>query len=192
MAVSDHSTVDADRFGEILPKSFPAGLQRRLEELLDRQDVGTPLTTSERSEAEGLVEIAEFLSLLRFRIGRGSDVRTPANIESTEKPMPKISQQFADSLPDIYRDILKAIPRFNSQRELGAGIAIQSLYASLDNRYSLSQVRLVCERMAEAGVLELRHEIFVYPTELGTELVRQVAAESFAEAAVPEFPRIPA
>lgn len=46
---------------------LPAGVQRRLSVLLDRQDAGTPLTPAERSEAEGLVEMAEFLSLLKLR-----------------------------------------------------------------------------------------------------------------------------
>ncbi len=46
---------------------LPTGLQRRLTSLLDRQDAGTPLTTAERREAEGLVEMAEFLFLLKLR-----------------------------------------------------------------------------------------------------------------------------
>ncbi|MFZ4767567.1 MAG: hypothetical protein ACOYMN_21675 [Roseimicrobium sp.] len=55
---------------------LPAGVQRRLEELLDRQDAGTPLTAAERREAEGLVEMAEFLSLLKLRSAR--PVKRPA------------------------------------------------------------------------------------------------------------------
>jgi len=38
-----------------------------LQSLLDRQDDGLPLSTAEREEAEGLVDLAEFLSLLRLR-----------------------------------------------------------------------------------------------------------------------------
>ena len=49
---------------------LPSGVQRRLKELLDRQDAGTPLTAAERREAEGLVEMAEFLSLLKLRATR--------------------------------------------------------------------------------------------------------------------------
>lgn len=49
---------------------LPAGVQRRLTELLDRQDSGRPLTAAERREAEGLVEMAEFLSLLKLRAHR--------------------------------------------------------------------------------------------------------------------------
>ena len=46
---------------------LPEGVQRRLTELLDKQDMGTALTDAERHEAEGLVDLAELLSLLRMR-----------------------------------------------------------------------------------------------------------------------------
>ncbi len=46
---------------------LPEGVQKRLQELLDRQDEGHDLTPAERREAEGLVDLAEFLSLLRMR-----------------------------------------------------------------------------------------------------------------------------
>lgn len=49
---------------------LPAGVESRLHWLLDRQDSGIPLTDAEREEAEGLVEIVEFLSLLRLRATR--------------------------------------------------------------------------------------------------------------------------
>jgi hypothetical protein len=38
-----------------------------LQFLLDQQDSGIVLSTAERLEAEGLVELAEFLSLLKLR-----------------------------------------------------------------------------------------------------------------------------
>ena len=49
---------------------LPAGVDRRLQELLDRQDRGEALTPDERWEAEGLVDLAEWLSLLRLRAQR--------------------------------------------------------------------------------------------------------------------------
>jgi len=49
---------------------FPAGMNARLQELLDRQDRGERLTPAERREAEGLVSLAELLSLLRLRAER--------------------------------------------------------------------------------------------------------------------------
>jgi clan AA aspartic protease len=44
---------------------FPAALQSRLQTLLDRQDTGEALSVAESQEALGLVEVAEFLSLLK-------------------------------------------------------------------------------------------------------------------------------
>jgi hypothetical protein len=57
---------DLDRF------RLPKGVHDRLQELLDRQDQGQTLTTAERREAEGLVNLAELLSLLRLRAERAN------------------------------------------------------------------------------------------------------------------------
>ncbi len=46
---------------------LPEGVRSRLQELLDRQDQGQSLTSAERKEAEGLVDLAEWLSLLGMR-----------------------------------------------------------------------------------------------------------------------------
>jgi hypothetical protein len=55
---------------------LPPGVDARLKALLDRQDRGVALTPGERKEAEGLVTLAEFLSLLRLRAERASSRRT--------------------------------------------------------------------------------------------------------------------
>ncbi|MDF5718989.1 MAG: hypothetical protein PUP91_00570 [Rhizonema sp. PD37] len=47
---------------------LPNAVQERLQFLLDRQDAGEELNQTERLEAEGLVELAEFLSLLRLQV----------------------------------------------------------------------------------------------------------------------------
>ncbi|HXQ23595.1 MAG TPA: hypothetical protein VN812_18090 [Candidatus Acidoferrales bacterium] len=49
---------------------LPLAVNKRLQALLDRQDSGARLTAAERKEAEGLVNLAELLSLLRLRAGR--------------------------------------------------------------------------------------------------------------------------
>ena len=49
---------------------LPAGVQQRLQALLDKQDEGHALTVPEQAEAEGLVNLAELLSLLRLRTER--------------------------------------------------------------------------------------------------------------------------
>ena len=57
---------------ELSTLRLPDGVQRRLQQLLDKQDAGTPLSTDEASEAEGLVDLLELLSLLRLRARRRS------------------------------------------------------------------------------------------------------------------------
>jgi hypothetical protein len=46
---------------------FPESLDQRLQALLDKQDGGAALSPEERVDAEGLVEMAEMLTLLRPR-----------------------------------------------------------------------------------------------------------------------------
>jgi hypothetical protein len=55
---------------------LPEGVNARLQVLLDRQDSGQRLTVAERKEAEGLVNLAELLSLLRLRVERIGNRRT--------------------------------------------------------------------------------------------------------------------
>lgn len=49
---------------------LPPAVHARLQTLLDRQDKGESLSEAEQREAEGLVQLAEFLSLLRLRAQR--------------------------------------------------------------------------------------------------------------------------
>jgi len=55
---------------ELTQFQLPQAVRARLQFLLDRQDEGQPLSQAECQEAEGLVELAEFLSLLRLRARR--------------------------------------------------------------------------------------------------------------------------
>lgn len=52
---------------ELAQFQLPEAVQERLQLLLARQDAGETLTDAERREAEGLVELAEFFSLLHLR-----------------------------------------------------------------------------------------------------------------------------
>jgi len=51
---------------------LPNGVRERLASLLNKQNEGQPLTDSERRKAEGLVDLADLLSLLRLRAERSS------------------------------------------------------------------------------------------------------------------------
>ena len=46
---------------------LPPAVDRRLGSLLDKQDRGETLTDEELAEAEGLVELADLLSVIRLR-----------------------------------------------------------------------------------------------------------------------------
>lgn len=55
---------------ELAKFRLPRGVDSRLQELLDRQDQGQTLTAAEKREAQGLVSLAELLSLLKMRATR--------------------------------------------------------------------------------------------------------------------------
>jgi hypothetical protein len=55
---------------------LPNGVNARLQRLLDRQDQGQRLSPAERAEAEGLVNLAEMLSLLQLRADQAKKGRT--------------------------------------------------------------------------------------------------------------------
>jgi hypothetical protein len=63
-------TLEVDLPDELARFHLPEAVAARLQTLLDRQDSGDPLTAAERAEAEGLVNLAEFLTLLRLRAER--------------------------------------------------------------------------------------------------------------------------
>lgn len=63
-------TLDVELPADLDHFRLPEALNARLHVLLDRQDAGQSLTPEERAEAEGLVNLAEFLTLLRLRAER--------------------------------------------------------------------------------------------------------------------------
>jgi hypothetical protein len=64
---SGAQTIEIDLPPGAVNFALPEGVDRRLHALLDRQDRGEALTDDERAEAEGLVELADLLSLVRLR-----------------------------------------------------------------------------------------------------------------------------
>jgi hypothetical protein len=63
-------TLDLDLPGDLGRLRLPEAVAARLQTLLDRQDAGQPLAAHKRAEAEGLVNLAELLTLLRLRAER--------------------------------------------------------------------------------------------------------------------------
>lgn len=73
-AVSTSAKVDFEIEvpADLAQMQLPEGVDRRLQALLDKQDSGTPLSADEQAEAEGLVDLAELLTLLRLRSSRST------------------------------------------------------------------------------------------------------------------------
>ncbi len=65
-------TLNIDLPDDLARFRLPPAVGARLQALLDRQDSGQPLTSLEREEAEGLVNLAELLTVLRLRAERTS------------------------------------------------------------------------------------------------------------------------
>jgi hypothetical protein len=63
-------TLEVELPADLARFRLPEAVAARLQTLLDRQDSGPPLTPQEREEAEGLVNLSEFLTLLRLRAER--------------------------------------------------------------------------------------------------------------------------
>jgi hypothetical protein len=63
-------TLEVDLPADLSRFRMPEAVAARLQSLLDRQDSGQPLTTEEREEAEGLVNLSELLTQLRLRTER--------------------------------------------------------------------------------------------------------------------------
>jgi hypothetical protein len=77
MAASVTVHIDLEVPTDLARLRLPEGLDRRLQALLDKQDQGQPLTNDERAEAEGLVELAELLTLLRLRAEGSAPAAAP-------------------------------------------------------------------------------------------------------------------
>ncbi|MDZ7311671.1 MAG: hypothetical protein ONA90_03685 [candidate division KSB1 bacterium] len=66
--------IDLEMPSDLEQFKLPKAVDERLQFLLDKQDRGEDLTPAERREAEGLVNLAELLSLLRLRAQRATQV----------------------------------------------------------------------------------------------------------------------
>ena len=71
-SVSKRILIPLEMPADLVKFRLPKGVDKRLHSLLDRQDQGVELTTAERLEAEGLVDLAELFSLLRLRVKRAA------------------------------------------------------------------------------------------------------------------------
>lgn len=85
--------------------------------------------------------------------------------------MAVITSSYLEKLAPIYRDVLGAFFGFDPTRQPGEGLAFQSLYSVLHDKYTLGEIRKACLEMAKGGAMRIEHNQFAYPTELGEELI---------------------
>lgn len=99
-------------------------------------------------------------------------------------------KSYAESLPSIYREILTSFPRMEPNRRQGYGLAFQTLAADLDN-FRLGEIILACEQLEQRNLVEIKHKIFVHPTQLGERLIGIITGQSAPIVQVPELPALP-
>ena len=75
--MSEPVVIELEMPADLKRFTLPRGVKQRLNTLLDRQDGGALLTSEERVEAEGLVDLAELLSLLKLRAQRVTKNQSP-------------------------------------------------------------------------------------------------------------------
>jgi hypothetical protein len=118
--------------------------------------------------------------------------------------MAVVTQQYVDSLPPIYRDILAAFPEIAPARKVGEGLTFQTLFARLreaarprtqrDTRrtaWSYREIVEACRNMERAGAVKIEQTMFVCPTEVGEQIIAALTGKQAAEHHVDEFPPIP-
>ena len=66
----ESTTIEIEIPSSVKNFRLPKGVNKRPQDLLDRQDQGEKLTRFEKKEAEGLVDLSEMLSLLHLRSQR--------------------------------------------------------------------------------------------------------------------------
>lgn len=98
-----------------------------------------------------------------------------------------ITEQYVQSLADVYRDLLSAFPSFDTTRKVGHGLSFQSLYSALNGKYTLGEIKTACLEMEKGGVVTIRNQIFAHPTPIGEELIARVTGGQVAAPIVPPF-----
>lgn len=104
-------------------------------------------------------------------------------------------KSYAASLPPIYQEILAAFPRIEPTRNQGFGLAFQTLSTDFESRhigYSLGEIIQACQALEQHHIVEIKHRIFVYPTQLGEHLIGIITGQHVLEVMVPELPSPPA
>jgi hypothetical protein len=101
---------------------------------------------------------------------------------------------YARNLPEIYREILSTFPRMEPSRRAGYGLALQTVVADFENRdlsFGLPEVIQACERLQQHGLVEMKHHIFVHPTQYGERVIAALTGQQASPVLVPDLPAPP-
>ena len=102
---------------------------------------------------------------------------------------------YAQSLPPIYGEILAAFQRIEPTRRAGYGLGFQTLASDFESRklsYALSDVIQACDQLERHGLVEIKHRVFVHPTEYGERLIQAMTGHKPSTSCVPPLPPPPA
>lgn len=105
--------------------------------------------------------------------------------------MAYLPDSYIAEVPQIYRDILAAFPAIVPTRAKGDGLSVQTLHAELHEGYSLGAVHAACKELATKKFAEIKHGIFVHPTETGEELISKLTGGKIPPDIVPPLPPLP-
>lgn len=101
--------------------------------------------------------------------------------------MPHVTEDYVQDLAEIYQDIFRTYRQLDPARKKGYGLAIQSLYSVLSEKYDLAQIQEACNQLALGGAVEIKNGIFAHPTDLGEEIIAKLTEGHVPPPAVPPF-----
>lgn len=106
-------------------------------------------------------------------------------------PTPEQLRAYADQLPEIYRDVLKAFQESDPNRFFGDGLATGTLHAYLHGgRHNKHELEIALGRLEEAEFFRYDDLLgFYFPTPLGEELLAVVSGRRPQVIAVPHLPK---
>jgi hypothetical protein len=148
--MSQHVLVEIEMPAELEKFTLPEGVDQRLQELLDRQDRGETLTPAERKEAEGLVNLAELLSLLRLRAQKGASLIDAKlqSVQEFESRVKALSDKIRVKILDPYEEEDAVAKIYLSERELND--TIQDIAIDIQDRTGVWIVPMIIYERSDA------------------------------------------
>jgi len=103
-------------------------------------------------------------------------------------------REYAETLPEIYREVLAAFARIEPNRKAGYGLALQTIAADFEGRglgFTLGDTIEACQQLQDKGFVQIKNRIFVHPTERGERLITVITGREPRRASIPPLPAPP-